>query len=59
LVWIYKIIFDDETIDFLNELSKELRKRVYNKLISTKENPHRYFERLAEKKDYKLRFGDY
>ena len=27
--------------------------------ISTKENPHRFFERLKGRTDYKLRVGDY
>ena len=36
-----------------------MKKRIYNKIISTKENPFHYFERLEGRKDYKLRVGDY
>lgn len=32
---------------------------MYNKIMSAKENPHRHFERLTGRKDYKLRAGDY
>ncbi len=55
----YEVIFDPLTIDFLNKLPRDLRERIYNKVISTKENPHRYFERLVGRKDYKLRVGGY
>ena len=55
----YRVIFDPAVIDFLSKLSQGLRERIYNKIASTKENPHRYFERLTGRKDYKLRVGDY
>lgn len=55
----YEIIFDPEAIDFLSKAPKSLKERVYNKIISTKENPHRFFKRLTGRKDYKLRIGDY
>lgn len=55
----YEVIFDEEAIDFLNKLPKELKKRIFNKIISIKEYPFHYFERLEGRKDYKLRIGDY
>ena len=55
----YKSVFDDKAIEFLNKLPKELSKRIYNKIISTKENPFHFFERLEGRTDYKLRVGDY
>ncbi|MBL7051075.1 type II toxin-antitoxin system RelE/ParE family toxin [Candidatus Woesearchaeota archaeon] len=55
----YEIIFDPNTIDFLEKLPKEIRLRIFNKILSTKSNPFRYFERLKSRKDYKLRVGDY
>tara|TARA_Y100000310_G_scaffold203848_1_gene204100 strand:- start:1256 stop:1450 length:195 start_codon:yes stop_codon:yes gene_type:complete len=36
-----------------------LKKRIYKKIISTKENPHHYFLRLEGRSDYKLRVGEY
>ncbi len=55
----YEIIFDNEAIDFLNKMPKDSKKRIFNKIISTKENPFHFFERLEGRKDYKLRIGDY
>jgi mRNA interferase RelE/StbE len=55
----YEIIFDNEAIEFLNKLPKEIKERIYNKIIATKEKPSRYFKRLEGRKDYKLRIGDY
>ncbi len=55
----YELIFDDEAIEFLNKLPKEMKRRIWDKLISTKENPFHFFERLTGRTDYKLRVGDY
>ncbi|MAE42713.1 addiction module toxin RelE [Candidatus Woesearchaeota archaeon] len=55
----YEIIFDPKAIEFLEKSEKDLAKRIWNKILSTKENPHRFFERLAGRTDYKLRIGDY
>ena len=55
----YILIFDEEAVDFLNKLPKHIKRRIFNKIISTKENPFHFFEKLAEIKDYKLRVGDY
>lgn len=55
----YELIFDEEVINELNKFSKELRERIFSKIINTKENPFHFFERLSERKEYKLRVGDY
>ncbi|MEK6886849.1 MAG: type II toxin-antitoxin system RelE/ParE family toxin [Nanoarchaeota archaeon] len=55
----FELIFDEKAIDFLNDLPKELKKRIFNKIKSTKENPIHFFERLEGRTDYKLRVGDY
>ena len=55
----YEIIFDEEAIEFLNKLPKKIKERIFNKIISTKDNPFHFFERLAGRPDYKLRIGDY
>ena len=55
----YEVIFDEEAIDFLNKLPKDVKERIFNKIISTKENPLHFFERLTGRSDYKLRIGDY
>ena len=53
----YKIVFDEESIQFLEKQNKLVRKRVWTKLISAKANPFRYFKRLTRRKDYRLRIG--
>ncbi len=55
----YELVFDEKAIDFLSKLPKDLRERIFNKIISTKENPFRFFDRLNGRTDYKLRVGDY
>ena len=55
----YEVVFDEKAIDFLNGLQIPLRERIFNKIISTKEMPLRFFERLKSRDDYKLRVGDY
>jgi len=55
----YEVIFDEAAIDFLNTTPREIKKRIYNKIMSTTENPLHFFERLVGRKDYKLRIGNY
>lgn len=55
----YELQFDQNAIDFLQKLPIGLRKRIFNKITSTKENPFRYFERLEGRTEFKLRVGDY
>ena len=55
----YELIFDPKAIEFLEKSEKQLSRRIWNKIMSTKENPHHFFERLSGRGDYKLRIGDY
>ena len=55
----YEIVFDDEAIDFLNKLPAELKSRIFTKILSTKENPFHFFERLTGRSDFRMRVGDY
>ncbi len=55
----YGIVFDKDAIDFLNKLPKGLKERIFNKILSSKENPFHFFERLSRRPEYKLRIGDY
>ena len=55
----YELIFDPEAIDYLEKLEKKDAKRIWNKLQAAKEYPLRFFERLSDRIDYKLRVGDY
>lgn len=42
----YSVIFDKKAIEFLNKLPPDIKKRIFEKIMSTKENPLRFFERL-------------
>jgi mRNA-degrading endonuclease RelE of RelBE toxin-antitoxin system len=51
------VVFDDKAIEFLEKLDKNNRERIFNKIMSTKEDPFHYFEKLTKKNFYKLRVG--
>lgn len=55
----YDVIFDPEALEFLVKSDRKLAKRIWDKIMVTKSDPHHYFIRLARRKDYKLRVGDY
>ncbi len=55
----YELKFDNQAIDFLNKLEKDLKERIWNKLQQCKENPFRFLEHLEDIDGYKLRVGDY
>jgi len=53
----YSLVFDEKALDFLANLEKGLRERIYSKLEDSKENPHHFFTRLVGREDYKLRLS--
>jgi len=55
----YEIIFDEKALEAIQVLQKKDRRRIYEKIISTKEHPFHYFERLTGRDEYKMRIGDY
>jgi mRNA interferase RelE/StbE len=55
----YTVIYDEEALQNLEKLEKKIRKRIFEKITSTKENPFHYFERLTGRNEYKLRAGNY
>ncbi len=55
----FEVVFDPEAIDFLDKLEKSIRERIYTKIMAASVNPFHFFERLAERPEYKLRIGDY
>jgi mRNA interferase RelE/StbE len=55
----HTVIYDEEALQNLEKLEKKIRKRIFEKIASTKENPFHYFERLTGGSEYKLRVGDY
>ena len=55
----YELVLDLKVLEFLKDLPKDLRKRIFEKMAAAKENPRHFFERLEGRKDYRLRVGDY
>ncbi len=55
----YEIIFDKIVIKKMNKLSKTEKERILEKLVSSKENPFIFFEKLTNRTDFKLRIGKY
>jgi mRNA interferase RelE/StbE len=47
----YELIFDDKATDFLQQLPKPKRKQVFDAIVATKSNPHKYFTRLRSRTD--------
>ena len=43
----YTVNYDEEALQNLEKLEKKIRKRIFEKIISPKENPFHYFERLT------------
>jgi mRNA interferase RelE/StbE len=56
---VYKLIFDEEAIKYLEKLPQNISKRILKEIQDTKENPHHYFIKLTNRQEYKLRVGDY
>jgi hypothetical protein len=40
----HTVIYDEEALQNLEKLEKKIRKRIFEKINSTKENPFHYFE---------------
>ncbi len=55
----YSITFDEKAVDFLDSLERKLKQRIFDKITSSKIQPHSFFIGLKGRKDYKLRIGDY
>ncbi len=55
----YALVFDKKAIDFLEKLDKFLQRRIWKKLVSAKQDPYSFFEKLSGRNDFKLRIGNY
>jgi mRNA-degrading endonuclease RelE of RelBE toxin-antitoxin system len=55
----YGVVFDEAALAFLKGLPRELRERIFAKVLKAKAEPQHFFERLAGRADYKLRIGGY
>jgi mRNA interferase RelE/StbE len=57
LTW--ELAFDEAAVEALGKLPKDVRERIFRKLVASKEDPFRYFKRLAGRPDCSLRVGDW
>lgn len=55
----YKLSFSPKAESEFLKLPKEMQERINKKLDNALIDPFRYFIRLQDYKDYKLRVGDY
>ena len=55
----YQVIFDSKALEYLEKLDRKQAERIWKKIMSAKTDPHRFFEQLVGRDDYKLRVGDY
>jgi mRNA interferase RelE/StbE len=56
---LYTIIIEANAKKYLDSLPKDLATRIWNKIKLTKEEPHKFFQRLKGSKNYRLRVGKY
>jgi mRNA interferase RelE/StbE len=56
---VFSVVFDRKAAKELTKLSKNIRTRIFRKVVESKTDPFRFFEGLEGRKDYKLRIGDY
>ena len=55
----WSIRWTDQAIRDLNGIDRPVARRIVSKLEAASENPQRFFVRLVDSDDYKLRIGDY
>jgi mRNA interferase RelE/StbE len=55
----FELKIDKKAGEELEKFPKEIRERIFIKLLQAKENPHHFFIRLEGRNDYKLRIGHY
>ena len=55
----FSVVFDKKAAKELTKLPKNIRTRIFKKIVESKTDPLRFFEGLEGRKDYKLRVGDY
>ena len=55
----YDLIFDNKVIDYIEKLDMKYRKQIITKLISTKTQHYRFFQKLSYREGYKIRIGRY
>ncbi len=55
----FKLIFAPSVEKDFSKLPKEVTHRIFRKCGKTKTDPFSFWEKITDRKDYKLRIGDY
>jgi mRNA-degrading endonuclease RelE of RelBE toxin-antitoxin system len=55
----FKLVFAASADKDLSKLPKKISQRIFKKCQKTKSNPMRYWEKVTDGEEYKLRVGDY
>lgn len=55
----YEIVFDTNAENDLKRLPHQVGERIYHKIMSTFNDPSRYFSRLVGSSEYRMRIGHY
>lgn len=55
----YGIRFDADAMKQLEKVPRASAQRILRKIQDTREDPHRYFRRLTNRPEYRLRVGSY
>lgn len=50
----YELIFDDQAIEFLEQIPFQRRKEIWELLQKTKSNPYKHYKSLRKRNDYSL-----
>ncbi len=55
----YELRISQEAISQLSKLERPIVRRIMKKLEEAKADPHRFFKRLSDSRESKIRVGDY
>jgi mRNA interferase RelE/StbE len=55
----YALRIDEGAMKHLEKLPQKIGQRIFRKLQDTREDPHRYFEKLTNRPEHRLRIGTY
>ena len=55
----FELSFDNQPIQFLEGLPPDINRRIFNKIVKSKEDPLHYFGRLSGHSGYRMKVGQY
>lgn len=55
----YTVRYDTKAAEYLTKIPRKTAQRIHKKIHETRNHPHHYWVKLENRKDHKLRIGDY